>query len=41
MGDPACIRMTYNISLHFKMTVIEKAAHKSRIATRDGYPWGG
>lgn len=41
VGDPACIRSTYAGHLEFKMTVIEKAAHKSRIATRDPYTFGG
>jgi hypothetical protein len=41
VGDPACIRMTYAGMLEFKMSVIEKAANKSRIALRDAYPFGG
>jgi hypothetical protein len=41
VGDAACIRMTYGGMLEFKMSVIEKAATKSRIALRDAYPFGG
>ncbi len=41
IGDAACIRMTYAGTLEFTMTVIEKAAEKSRIALRHGAPYGG
>ena len=41
VGDAACIRMTYGGMLMFKMSVIEKAATKSRIALRDAFSFGG
>jgi hypothetical protein len=39
--DYYSIGATYGGTLEFTMSVIEKAAHKSRIALRDSYAFGG
>lgn len=41
VGDAACIRSTYGGSLTFQMSIIEKAAAKSRIALRHSAGYGG
>jgi hypothetical protein len=41
VGDAACIRSTYGGTLDFRMSIVEKAPAKSRIALKHSADYGG